>query len=558
MAKTYDIYLDFSNGDKIKRADKLVAIIPPAWVAGTKVLEDFLPRGEETLQYFPYWEVMLEDSMRKWERGMATGIRDFGDAYYGGPYKGKNSYANLEYDVPLNFLVQFLRTGERWYLDVAEIQARHQADIDIDHFTGRQWKHSPLHTTTEADLGHVFLRGLLLHYLLTGERHSLESAEEIGRWLAPKVERLEGITNERQIGWAIYALCGLYRATGKRDYLIPAEKTSLKLASEQTPTGRFNIRWDNRIAFFNGIAMSALLEVYKLTKREEIYDAILKLAKRTLGFYPEYACRTLDALSFLAERTKDTRFWDLIARTWESSIEFLQNRSSIAAGTFSWQFLHFAGKYRFPFILSEDIQKTAIKPKNWRFLRLKGKKIELLYKGKGNIMVILEGLVEGTIEVYGEKEKLKRKCDLKGEAFFKNVVLPLNEQGKVVLKSTEQAVWEVHYDESIKLTIYEPSFTNLPNIYPRAYCDIRKGAKEIKLILRAQGEGFHKALVYDQRGRLLGAVEKFIDLGDTNSYELVLRVQVPKDTPKENWGLEIYECDILKVEGLSPIIKFTP
>jgi hypothetical protein len=36
--------------------------------------------------------------MQRWVTGMPYGLRDFGDAYMGGPYKGKNAYANLEYD----------------------------------------------------------------------------------------------------------------------------------------------------------------------------------------------------------------------------------------------------------------------------------------------------------------------------------------------------------------------------------------------------------------------------------------------------------------------------
>lgn len=555
LAKTYDIYLDFPEGKSKWFSQPLVAILPPAWIAGTKVLGDLLPKGEESLRLFPYWEAMLENSGRKWARGMATGMRDFGDAYYGGPYKGKNSYANLEYDTPLNFLIQFLRTGERWYMDVGEAQVRHQRDIDIDHYTGRQWKHSPLHTTTEADLGHIFLRGLLLHYLLTGERRSLESAEEIGKWLTPRVERLEGMGNERQIGWSLYALCELYKVTRNKTYLTAGDEASIKLAKGQSPTGRFNIRWDNRISFFNGIAMTGLLNVYLLTGREEIYQAVHKLAQRTLGFYPEYACRTLDALSYLAEKTKDPRFWDLIERTWETSMDYLLPRNALPAGTFSWQFIHFMGKYRFPFLISDLNEPKISKSTGWRSLRLKGEKIELLPQGKGILMIILEGLEEGDVTVYDGQGKIKRRYELKGEKIFKRATIHIEGGYKVLLLSSQRAIWEVHYEPTIELKIYDPDFVNLPNIYPKAYCDVAEGAKLVRLRVRMEGEGFHKAVIYEPEGRIVAVGEKFIDLGDVNAYEMEITAPVKEGIPRKGWAVEIYDCDVLEVEGLSPLVS---
>ncbi|MGB9607550.1 MAG: hypothetical protein ACPL7E_03330, partial [bacterium] len=553
LGKTFDFYLTvWENKGEINPFDSLVGIAPPSWIAGTKVLGDILPKGKETMKLFPYWEAILESSARKWARGMATGIRDFGDSYYGGPYKGKNSYANLEYDVPFDFLVQFVRTGERWYLDVAEAQVRHQTDIDIDHFTGRQWKHSPLHTTTEADLGHIFLRGLLLHYLLRGEKRSLEVAEEIGRWLTPKVERLEGMTNERQIGWSLLALTELYKVTRREDYLRAAEKSAIKLAREQFPTGRFNIRWDNRISFMNGIAMKGLLNVYLLTGKEEIYQAVLKLAYRTFGFYPEYACRTLDALSFLAERTKDARFLNLISRTWESSMEFLLARDALPAATFSWEFLHFAGKHKSPLLLEGNF---SLEEEGWRFLRLNSEQLEINLQGKGNVLAVLEGLGEGEVILYDAKGRVAEKVKLKDEKLFKGVNFQLGGgKWRLILRGSKRAIWELHYDKGILPIIYDPSFSQLPAIYPKANCVLKEGAREIRILLRAKGEGFHKALVYDPSGHLVSAVEKFIDLGDTNSYVMEIKVVLEKGGKREGWGIEIYDCEVLEVDGLKPFL----
>lgn len=552
LAKTYELVLTFSPYEPASfHLEPLRVVIPPSWVAGTKVLGPLLPLSQESLSQFPYWEALVEESMRSWVRGMPIGMRDFGDAYYGGPYKGKNSYANLEYDVPFNFLLQFLRTGKVWYLEHAETQVRHQADIDINHFTGRPWKHSPLHTTTEADMGHIFLKGLLLYYLLTGDRTTLESAREIGDWLVERVARLEGIGNERQIGWPLYALTALYEVTNEERYLKSAEEASLKLARSQSPTGRFQIRWDNRISFFNGIAMAGFLSVYELTKKEEILEAVKRLGERTLGFYPEYACRTLNALSYLFNVTGDPRFFNLMERTWETSLDYLLPRGAVIAHTFSYQFFPYALFYpNFSLIK----QNPTLSPGTWRFLRLNGRKIELFLRTKKGerLTILLEGLTKGRVEVL-QKDKPWRRFELSEEGkLFQSLEISFPQGGvwRLLLLSEEPARWQLHYDGDISLTIYDPSGENLPNLYPRAFGFVKKGAKEILIRLEVSGEGFHHCVVYDEGGNILGAVKKFVDLGDEGHYELQLRL--PLEREAEECAIEVYNAKVLEVKGVLP------
>ena len=101
-------------------ATPLYAVAPPQWMCGTQAAGALLPRNEQALQQLAYWECWRETAMRQWVNAMPTGMRDFGDAYMGGPYKGRHAYANLEYDVAMDFLHQFLRTGDAWYLETAE------------------------------------------------------------------------------------------------------------------------------------------------------------------------------------------------------------------------------------------------------------------------------------------------------------------------------------------------------------------------------------------------------------------------------------------------------
>ena len=55
---------------------------------------------------------------------------------------------------------------------------------------------------------------------------------------------------------------------------------------EQAPTGRFNIRWDNRIAFFNGIAMNGLLSLNEVAPDPELEQGVLAGSRAHAGDVP--------------------------------------------------------------------------------------------------------------------------------------------------------------------------------------------------------------------------------------------------------------------------------
>ncbi|MGQ9590369.1 MAG: SUMF1/EgtB/PvdO family nonheme iron enzyme, partial [Planctomycetota bacterium] len=410
LAKTWEIVLAPSGEEPAAFAlDPLRAAAPPAWMCAPAALgAPVLPRGGEAIERFPYWELVRETSFRSWVRGMPTGLRHFGDAYMGGPYKGKNAYANLEYDVPFNFLLEFLRTADPWYLEAAEPMVRHQADIDTNHATGQPWKHSPEHTTTEAELGHVFVRGLLLHRLLTGDARSLEVAREIGDWIAGELLANRGVGNERQIGWSLYALTALHEVAREPRYLEAARALADRLAAGQDARGKFAIRWDNRIAFFNGIAANGLLAVAEAAGDRRIEECVLRLARRTLGMYPEYACRTLHLFSFAADATGDPRYLDALERTWELSMEFLLPRDAAAAETHAWKFRDFAARRGLlPFF--RERPEALPEPGSWRAIRIRSPSVEAFVERVPDgappsepaaLLAVREGLARGSAELF--------------------------------------------------------------------------------------------------------------------------------------------------------------
>lgn len=560
LAKTHEIVLDFAAQAPAHYAlDPLRTTLSPAWACGSEAVGAMLPRCREAVERFPYWELLRESSKRRWVRAMPTGLRDFGDAYMGGPYKGKNAYSNLEYDVSFNFLLDFLKTGQPWLLEAAETQARHQADIDIEHARGFAWKHSPQHTTTRADFGHVFVRGLLLHYMLTGERRSLEAAREIGDWLAPEVAALKGIGNERQIGWSLYALAALYDYTHDEKYLKAAATACDKLTAGQSATGKFSIRWDNRISFFNGIAMNGMLAVLQFTGNERLAQAIRQVAQRTLGFYPEYACRTLDAFVWAAQRTRDPRYLDNLERTWQSSMEFLMGRDSgVTEEVHAWRFTRVAAKYQL-LPLFDRAPEVLPDAATWKGMRLDQERADLLVQNGTNhaaaVLIVLEGTGDGRAELLDAAGKVVQARDLrKDNTYFQAATFALP-PGRAVyrvrLAGRKSNAWQVHHDAATRVTVHDPGFEHLANLYPRAYGYRKPGATAARLQLEVAGEGFHSATLYDPDGNPVASVRHFVDFQDEKTYKIELKATID-DRRTDGWALEVYSAKVVKAEGLEP------
>ncbi len=561
LAKTHEIVLDFAKEAPRKDGvvlDPMRMTIARAWSCGSEGVGTMLPRGREAIERFPYWELMRDAAKRNAVKAMPYGMRDYGDFYYGGTYKGKNAYANLEYDVPWNFIMDFLKTEEVWLLEAAEKQARHQADVDVDHFNGRQWKHSPLHTTTEAEFGHVFVRGMLWHYLLTGERRSLEVARAVGDWMSPTVRNLEGIGNERQIGWSLYALTGLYEVTRDEKYLDTARTACLKLSEGQAATGKFKIRWDNRISFFNGIAMMGMLTVYEAAPDEQIARVILAVARRTLGFYPEYSCRTLNAFCWAAQRTNDPRYLDILEHTWRTSMDNLMGRDGgVSEEVYAWRLTWFAAKHQL-LPLFDTPPEALPDPRSYRGLRLDQQRVEMYLRSAGTrpsaLMVILEGLSRGSGQLTDAAGKVVRTFNFdQPHRQMQPVAFTLPPGGttyRLQLAAETAGAWQIHYDGDTRLTLYDPKSALLPVIFPRPTGFLTESGKEVKVRLEAIGEGFHSATLYDPSGHPVAAVRHFIDLGDTNRYVIELKANVEGDSA--GWGLELCGAKVLSMSGLGP------
>ncbi len=567
LAKTHELVLDVAASEGSASAppvvdlDPLRMTMPPAWACGTEAAGAVLARSREMLATFPYWECWRESDLRTWMAAMPAGMRDFGDGYMGGPHKGKNAYQNLEYDIAYNFLIEFLRTGQPWYLQAAEPMARHQVDIDTDNFSGRPWKHSPQHTTNEAEFGHVFCRGLMMHYLLTGERRTLEVARRTGDYIAQRLERHEGVGNERQIGWSLYHLTGLYEVTREPRYLRAAETLCRRLIEGQSPTGKFDIRWDNRIAFFNGIAMNGMLSVQEHNRDAALTDGVLRVARRTLGFYPEYACRTLNAFCWALDVTGDPRYLDAMERVWNSSMEFLWDRSVAPEMTHMWRFPMFAARYGL-FTMFAGERDRLPDPATWRGMRLKSPLAEVHVRATSadaRVLVLREGLTTGSVQMLDEagREVSKNTLDRAAE-YFQGVLLdvPAGSIRRLRMSGPAGTSWQVQHDAGAAVTVYDPAGLHLAALQPRAFGAPLPGATEVKLRFEALGEGFHSATLHDAAGNPVAVVRHFIDFGDPGRYELELKAAVPSG--QSGWSVSLHNLKVLSVEGMGPYWAASP
>lgn len=558
LGKTHEFVLDFARCSPAAPAlSPLLGIVSPAWACGTEAAGALLPRTVEALQQLGYWEGWREESMYRWVNAMPTGLRDFGDAYMGGPHKGKNAYSNLEYDVPWNFLQQFLRTAKRWYFDAAGPMVRHQADVDTENVSGFAWKHSPLHTTTQAEFGHVFLRGMLLHHLLTGDPRDREIAERLGDWIVESLERGQGVGNERQIGWSLWALAALHETTGKCRYLESARALCDRLAGQQSPNGKFNLRWDNRIAFFNGIALNGMLAVNELAPDSTVEQAMLRLANRTFGMYPEYACRTLNGFCWAFEKSRDPRFLNQIELTWLASLDYLMSRNCTTAETHAWRFPAFALRYSlFPTRL--DATTPVLNADHWRAFRFKAPSVTLYVRPQDrsprSVVLIREGLASGSVRLFDARGDLVKRLELNDTGRLiegGSVQLPNRRSwSRLLLVSSDASAWQVQHDQSTAIVVADPRGQMLPFLLPRAVGAASPGAAELVMRFEARGEGFHSATLFDPRGVPVRRVQRFIDIHDPGRYELELKAPVAGSPV--GWSLELNDVTVVSFTGWLP------
>ncbi|NPA38741.1 MAG: hypothetical protein GXN99_03020, partial [Candidatus Nanohaloarchaeota archaeon] len=296
--KTYEFFLGFGNtsASYLSKAIKnpLMLLAPPAYYAETKALGMIAPAGltsqnpeiNEAMQRYDRLQTSLvysEDSDNGWtilniktanpphweftRQNRFWGWMNFGDLLWSG-----QAPSALHYDWTQNLLIHYLRTGKRKLFDAGVEMAKHRYDVDQYHgertdddmnhkyTNGFQFYESSSHNNPAISTysisriskrSHTWNGGLLLYYLLTGDKLAYEAAEENikallnsyapdGIYRADKPSCVDEYAEIRHEGWSIVNLINFYRVTGDPYYLEIAKNITKNklLYSEQQQGGK--------------------------------------------------------------------------------------------------------------------------------------------------------------------------------------------------------------------------------------------------------------------------------------------------------------------------------
>ncbi len=232
---------------------QLHAAPPPEDLAGRRILGyRLLPRGSvpgaAAVRFERFSDVLVSDAAADQqdalgriglpgfiERGGTYGNRVFRGWFNHGDIAWGSGYASLHYDLPFSMLFQYLRSGDARFFSIGEDMARHRRDIDQDHDTssgfklagGQFYEKGYWHGNYyHPSISHTWLRGPLLHWLLSGDRWSLEAAllnrdflrrAGLGDW--------NGDWGARIPGWGADQLLALWSALGD-----PADRDAAEAA----------------------------------------------------------------------------------------------------------------------------------------------------------------------------------------------------------------------------------------------------------------------------------------------------------------------------------------
>ena len=275
MSKTHTTYVGEGIGDG---AAPLTAQAPVEWNCASGAFGEITPG---TNGRFPDYEKRMGDVFGEYLGDRDSG-RDYGMLNYGDYFAGNRTWGNTEYDTGYVAFLQWARTGDLKYFEEACRASTHHRDVDTCHVSsdpgrvGGVYRHSIGHVgeyysyedraapavslDDEAfkkrsqtggvpwgtfTVSHTWIDGFLLHYFLTGDRRSFETAVEVADRYAGEHTRNYDFTNCRNNGWHLILTMEMYKATGDPFYLNAAHIIVERTLDRQTEDGA----WKRMLAF---------------------------------------------------------------------------------------------------------------------------------------------------------------------------------------------------------------------------------------------------------------------------------------------------------------------
>jgi len=258
--KGHEMILDFSGADP-KAAEAtlrspLMALATPQYYAATEAAPGwFAPAGLKT------GDAAYDAAASNWDRQARNGVdrkapsslwearkgkvgpvrnwygwMNFGDNAWGG------GFSSLHYDWTWITMLNYLRQGDRGFLDMGVTMARHL--IEVDHLWSTR-NHPMLQKMARFEFtspythgglaggrckpipSHNWISGIILYYMLTGDPIAHECALSSDAGLEKRIvsrfrKQPSAGGQMRESGWAILCYCSLYDLTGERKYLDKA------------------------------------------------------------------------------------------------------------------------------------------------------------------------------------------------------------------------------------------------------------------------------------------------------------------------------------------------
>ena len=280
-AKTYQVLFDFhgenysafdtNDHNKVFQTHHPLVTAPASWYTNSKVFGEIIESGAWSAGYDQqlidgYYTRSIENKKDTGGIAVMYGWRDFGDRMRAG-WIGESDgvripgFYNDTHVGAHQFFIQYLRTKDKRWWELAETASRHWMDVDVSHTNrkGGPWgsknfgpgeghmiKHEMSdHHSRNIHKGHAHISGLPDYYLMTGDKRAREVIEEVGDWWAKASPKFfatpVGSTHwseaERDFGWPLFVMNEVYRATGDTKYLqAAAQEVNHLLQWWQTPS----------------------------------------------------------------------------------------------------------------------------------------------------------------------------------------------------------------------------------------------------------------------------------------------------------------------------------
>lgn len=208
VGKTTEFYCYFHGGGWQEAEvagwaeERKINIVPLAqldWYAQSNVLGNYQPLGCGNKSRPDYEEIshgVMDWLKRHIKMNNWYGMFDYGDVkvnwdLYNECWAdiGREGWLNNEHFFLHGLFMYFLSTGDIEIFDFADAMAKHLRDVDYCHYepfrhldVGSTYRHNPGHWGRPSGHGHIFVKGLIDHYYLTGDKRDLEVLKETGEY----------------------------------------------------------------------------------------------------------------------------------------------------------------------------------------------------------------------------------------------------------------------------------------------------------------------------------------------------------------------------------------